>query len=527
VEIKGRTPETAEPSWGRGMHPDAVPTGHELHGTRPVLASADTLDTASPVLAEALSVLDGSDQNAVVRRRGWLVRRILFLADLLGTSLAVLVTQRLGGTSALFFLCIPLALFLAKLYGMYSRDEERANHTTVDDLSGVFHMFTVESFLLIPIGLVFGATIDLRDIVLFWGFGIVFVTGFRVAGRSIAHRSASYLQNTLILGAGDVGQLIARKVLQHPEYGINLVGLVDASPKEQRPDLGDLTIVGTADDLSELVEELDIERLIVAFSGESNEDTLDLVRGLRDYPIQIDIVPRLFEALGPSAEIHTIEGLPLVGLPSIRITRTSRWMKRGLDILVAGSLVVLLAPLMAFIALRIRRDSSGPAVFRQDRLGINMRPFTMFKFRTMWIETDAAVHREYIGAAMDPSVAPIANGLYKLERNDAVTPVGRWLRRTSLDELPQLFNVIRGEMSLVGPRPCLPYETEFFKPYHFERFLVPQGVTGLWQVEGRSLMTPREAYDLDVAYARGWSLGLDMSLLLRTFRRVFDRDGAS
>jgi len=157
---------------------------------------------------------------------------------------------------------------------------------------------------------------------------------------------------------------------------------------------------------------------------------------------------------------------------------------------------------------------------------MNSRPFDMLKFRTMHADTDAAAHREYIEMAMDRGLAPNDNGLYKLDRNDSVTHAGRWLRRTSLDELPQLFNVFRGDMSLVGPRPCLAYETEFFEPHHFERFLVPQGITGLWQVEGRGLMTPREALDLDVAYARDWSLRLDVSLIVRTFWQVVFRKGA-
>ena len=157
---------------------------------------------------------------------------------------------------------------------------------------------------------------------------------------------------------------------------------------------------------------------------------------------------------------------------------------------------------------------------------MDRRPFTMLKFRTMYVGTDESVHRDYIRDTMAAAASPTSNGLYKLSRTDSVTPFGNWLRRTSLDELAQLLNVVRGDMSLVGPRPCLPYETEFFEPYHFERFLVPQGITGLWQVEGRALMTPKEAFDLDVAYARAWSFRLDLSLLLRTTTQVFRRDRA-
>ena len=174
------------------------------------------------------------------------------------------------------------------------------------------------------------------------------------------------------------------------------------------------------------------------------------------------------------------------------------------------------APLFAAIALLVRLDSPGPAFFRQTRLGQGMKEFTALKFRTMHVNADDSQHREYIAQTMSAAASAGANGIYKLDRADAVTRVGAFLRRTSLDELPQLLNVLRGDMSLVGPRPCIPYEIEHFAPHHFERFLVPAGITGYWQVWARARSTFGEALDMDVAYARGWSLGLDVSLLLRT-----------
>ena len=234
--------------------------------------------------------------------------------------------------------------------------------------------------------------------------------------------------------------------------------------------------------------------MIVAFSGESNEGTLSLVRELRDRSMQIDIVPRLFEAVGPNAGIHSIEGLPLMGLPSVRITRTSRWFKRSVDLVVASVMLLVSAPLFAYIAYKVKRSSPGPVFFKQERLGLERRPFKMLKFRTMYVGTDESVHRDYIRDTMHASASPTSNGLYKLSQSDSVTTFGRWLRKTSLDELPQLVNVLRGDMSLVGPRPCLTYETEFFDEYHFERFQVPQGITGLWQVEGRALDDPERGF---------------------------------
>jgi lipopolysaccharide/colanic/teichoic acid biosynthesis glycosyltransferase len=232
--------------------------------------------------------------------------------------------------------------------------------------------------------------------------------------------------------------------------------------------------------------------------------------------VQVDVVPRLYELLGTRVDVHAVEGLPLIGLPAPRWNSWAARLKRAIDIVGALSALILLAPLFAFIAWRVRRSSPGPIFFRQTRLGLRMQEFTAFKFRTMWVDTDDSEHRAYIAQTMSASAPVGTNGTYKLDRTKDVTPFGAWLRKTSLDELPQLLNVLRGEMSLVGPRPCIPYETEQFKAHHFERFLLPQGITGLWQVTARAHATFGEALDLDTAYVRSWSLGLDLRLLFRT-----------
>src|SRR5207249_2478422 len=191
------------------------------------------------------------------------------------------------------------------------------------------------------------------------------------------------------------------------------------------------------------------------------------------------------------------------------------------DVVGASLLLVLTAPLLLVIVWLIRRDSPGPVLFRQTRFGMDMRQFMLIKFRTMREGTEDAPHREYLREIMTTAALPTASNLYKLDRSSEVTRIGHWLRRTSLDELPQLLNVLRGDMSLVGPRPSIPYELELYAPYHLERFSVPAGLTGLWQVEARAHSTFREALDLDVVYARSWSLGLDFRLLLRTPALMF------
>jgi exopolysaccharide biosynthesis polyprenyl glycosylphosphotransferase len=466
--------------------------------------------------------------------RGWLVRRMLLAADLLALTMAFAIVEAvfrksglsgdvgIGLETIIFLLLLPVWVLAAKLYGLYDRDEESATHSTADEVVSVFHLLTVGVWVFYAISWLIGfASPDQAKLVTFWFLALVSVAAARSAARTLARRQPAYVQNAVIIGAGEVGQLIGRKLLQHPEYHINLVGFVDAEPRAKRRDLGDVAVLGAPEEIGEIVERHDVDRVIVAFSRDGHERMLELVRAIRKDNVHIDLVPRLFEAVGANVGIHTLEGLPLVGLPATGISRSSRFLKRGLDIIGSATLLALLAPLMLLISFLVRRDSRGPVFFQQTRLGMGLNEFTLLKFRTMYEGTDEAPHREYIKQIMRSDALPGSNNLYKLERDDSITRVGRWLRKTSLDELPQLINVLRGEMSLVGPRPLIPYELELFNPHHFERFLVPSGLTGLWQVEARAHTTFGEALDLDVAYARGWSLGLDLRLLLRTPLLIF------
>jgi exopolysaccharide biosynthesis polyprenyl glycosylphosphotransferase len=469
---------------------------------------------------------DRPDRTALGRRRGWLVRRALLLADVASLALAFWIAKVIvsgaadahpGREFGVLLLTIPLWVVAAKLYGLYERDEEHVDHSTVDEIVGVFHLVTFGAWFYFVATWAAGVgDPHVARLVFFWLLAGVLVTTSRGLARTAARRSPLYLQNTIIIGAGHIGQLAARKLLQHPEYGINLVGFVDPHPRSLRSELEHVALIGPPERLSEIVNLLDIERVIIAFSDATHEELLDTIRELRKLDVQIDVVPRLFEIIGPTAGIHTLEGLSLVGLAPAKLSRSSQLLKRGLDYIVTLAMLVVLAPLMLLIAICIRFDSSGPVLFRQRRLGRDIRPFTVLKFRTMRVDTDDEEHRRYIESTRTHAASPNANGLYKLDRSDAVTRVGRLLRKTSLDELPQLFNVLAGEMSLVGPRPCLEYETEGFAEHHFERFLMPPGLTGLWQVTARARSTFGEALDMDVAYVRGWSLSLDLRLLLKT-----------
>jgi len=467
------------------------------------------------------------------RRRGWLIRRMLVVADAAGLTLAFLAVAATGAgldrtVVIASIVSLPAWIVIARLYHLYDQDEERTHHATTDDVVGVFHLVTIGTWLLFIVLDLTGHTHpSLSNAVVFWGSAIVFITLARAVARALCRRSSLYEQNTLILGAGDIGQRVARKLLRHREYGLNLVGFVDNRPKPRHDDLAGLPLLGSPDDLVAIVKMHSVERVIVAFSGDPAEETLAALRALNNLEIQVDVVPRLFELVSPSVKIDTLEGLALVELPPARLPRSAQMIKRSVDAIGAAALLLLTAPLFALFAVAIKLDSDGPVFFRQTRLGKGQRPFAVLKFRTMRVGSDTEVHRAYIRRTMSADLAANANGIYKLERPDAVTRVGRLLRQTSMDELPQLLNVLRGDMSLVGPRPCIPYETEYFKPHQFDRFLVPAGITGLWQVTARAYATFGEALDMDVAYARGWSLGLDLRLLCRTPLAVLRSKGTA
>ncbi|HEU5243444.1 MAG TPA: sugar transferase [Gaiellaceae bacterium] len=450
------------------------------------------------------------------------VERALVGADVVALLLAYLIAAALEpglrshSSLVVFAYALPLWILASRFCGLYDRDDRRPGHSTLDEFVPLARLLTTAAWLGVIVTWLAGRHDVIEGGVIIWAGAVLLVPAARASVRAALRRGPDYPQRTVVVGAGEVGQLVARKLRQHPESGLRVVGFVDADPRPIRQELADLPLLGAPDELARILFESHADRLVVAFSRENHEELAELVRLARSRGVHVDVVPRLFDAVGPAGDVNHIEGLPLVSVYRSKRSQPARWLKRAIDIVVSSVVLLLTLPLFAWIALRVKRDSAGPVFFRQVRLGEGRRNFTLLKFRTMAADTDDAAHREYVRQIMTPGASPTSNGLYKLDRRAEVTKFGAWLRRTSLDELPQLLNVLRGDMSLVGPRPCLEYETELFEPHHFDRFLVPAGMTGLWQVTARARATLGEALDLDAAYARSWSLGLDLWLLVRT-----------
>jgi exopolysaccharide biosynthesis polyprenyl glycosylphosphotransferase len=494
----------------------------------PTVIQAPPPVNGSATHSAALAAAVRRSRASVPKRRGWLVRRMLVVADAVGLVTAFVLAQLLfappssakGDWSgpaelAFFILLLPVWIGLARASGLYKHDEERADHSTADDLVGILNLVTLGTWVFYAgVSLTRFVTPTFPRLFAFWAFAIVLVTVGRAAARGFCRSRAAYLQNTVIVGAGTVGQLVARKFLQHGEYGINLIGFVDAAPRRRTAQVAGVPLLGPPARLPDIVRRYRVERVVVAFSHDSHEELLDLIRELKTFDLQVDIVQRLFELVGPAAEIHSVEGIPLVGLPPLRLSRGARAAKRTMDVVLAALAVVVLAPFFLLVVALIKLDSRGPVFFRQPRIGTKGRVFRIYKLRTMTRDADrrkgeyAHLNRHAVDGG-DPR-------MFKIENDPRVTRVGRVLRRWSLDELPQVINVLAGDMSLVGPRPLIAEEAGFVRDWASRRLELKPGITGLWQVLGRSAIPFEEMVRLDYLYVTTWSLWNDLRLMLRT-----------
>ena len=357
-------------------------------------------------------------------------------------------------------------------------------------------------FFVLTLGLVLGHRAVLRIV-------------YRLRGRT----RPGWRDRVLIVGAGVLGQRVGRIVLDHSRWGFNLIGYLDDAPAKQGLELEGAPVLGTLDALAEVVQARGVEELWVALPPAAAERLKQLLVASETLPVRVKIIPDYLSLALVRARVETLAGIPLIGLREPVITGWSRLAKRGFDLVVGGASLILLAPLLGLIALLIRLGSPGPALFRQPRLGENGRPFEMLKFRTM--VADAELRQAEVLAAR-----PDGQVLHKHADDPRVTRLGRFLRRYSLDELPQLLNVLRGDMSLVGPRPELPWLVEKYEPWQRKRFAVPQGITGWWQINGRSDRPMHLNTQDDLFYVYNYSLWLDIWILLRTPLAVLRGQGA-
>ena len=453
------------------------------------------------------------------------LRRLLAGGDALAVMLALtiaLVVPDLparGHRILWGVVAVPLTMVLFKLYGLYDRDVKRISYSTVDDLPRLFHA-TVIGGLILWVYARYSPMrrLDFAEILLFGVNVIVLVTVTRFAIRSIAGRVIG-VESALLVGTGEMGQTLVGKLAAHPEYRLNVIGSLSPTEASSGQENGRVPTLGTLEQLEQVADRHAVSRVVFSARDIEESELERMLRDCRALSLKVSVLPRLADVLGPAVEIDDVEGVTVLGINPPWLPRSSRVIKRGMDLLIATPLLILVAPLLGLLAVAIKLDSRGPVFFAQERVGRESRRFRLFKLRTMVADAERR-RADLIAQSTDA-------GWLKLDHDPRITRVGRWLRRLSLDELPQLWNVVRGEMSLVGPRPLIPAEDEHVSGWARGRLDLTPGITGYWQVLGRTRIPFEEMVKLDYLYVMNWSLWEDVRLMLRTLPVVIGGRGAN
>jgi exopolysaccharide biosynthesis polyprenyl glycosylphosphotransferase len=451
-----------------------------------------------------------------IAKRDFTYRLALMCADLLAAIAAVVLGVAVFGDDTLQLAALavlPIVPFVSKAVGLYDRDENLIRKTTLDEVPALFQVATLYALLLwLAEGAIVAGQLRHRQIIGIW----VMLFFFIACARGIARRMVRVVaqpERCLVIGDADSAEPVRRKLRSNLDLNARLIGRVPLEPEAPMPD-----VLGSLDNLGIILAEHDIDRVLIAPGPSDPELILHTIRMIKSMGVKVSVLPRLFEVVGSSVEFDDLDGIPLLGLRRQGLPLSSRVLKRTTDLVFSSLVLLALAPFMLIVALLIKIDSPGPVLFRQRRIGRHGQAFKIVKFRTMVDGADA----------MKPKLMELnegAEGFFKMQDDPRITRVGKILRKTYLDELPQLINVFRGEMSLVGPRPLVADEDQRINGWQRGRLDLVPGITGFWQVLGSSRIPLHEMVKIDYLYATNWSLWLDVKVILRTVPYVLARRG--
>ena len=427
-------------------------------------------------------------------------------------------------------LVIPIRLLLLRYYDLY---RVRGEFSFVDDAARVFKAVAISSLLIVAAAFMYRGGTQFRTFSYSRGiFVLDFVLAFASialvrlifrAGQIIMRRRGINLIPTLIVGRGPEAALCIREMRARPELGYRVIGIIDndrfetAAPAK----FEGVPVIGDLKHLPEAIRESRANEVIISDPNVPGEALFDvMIQTGRRRGVEFRIAPTLLNCLPSKTEIDQVGSLPMVTLFRSPLSSGARIVKRTSDLVIASLALALMSPLWLLIALLIKLDSRGPVFYKQERVGMDGRVFLFYKFRSMHVGADDTSHREYqrayITGKPDSNLGDDERPVFKLRADERITRVGRILRKTSLDELPQLFNVMRGDMSIVGPRPPIPYEVENYQLWHRKRLDMKPGITGLWQVSGRNRLPFDEMVRMDLYYIENWSLLLDLKIIVQT-----------
>ena len=436
--------------------------------------------------------------------RETLQRRSLAIADVASAALALLVGVLVLGNDELSLLSLaglPLVVLASKAIGLYDREELVLRKSTLEDAPKLFQLATLYALAiwLLEDALVVG-NLGHRQVLGLWGVFIVASLLARSIARAVC-RTFGPMERCLVMGDALLAEQLSGKLDLDTGVNATVVGSVGLEEREGQ-------IPWSAISLHRVLDEHDADRVVIAPEHADSLEVLDLVRTLSSLGVRVSVFPRLLEVVGSSVEFDDVNGMPVLGIHPFGVSRSTLLLKRTFDLLGSALGLLLISPLMAVIAVAIKLDSPGPVLFRQRRIGRDGDEFEIFKFRTM---VDGA--EEMKAELLDRNEA---QGLFKIENDPRITSVGGLLRRASLDELPQLWNVVLGQMSLVGPRPLVDEEDRRVQGWDRKRLQLTPGMTGPWQILGSSRVPLNEMVKIDYLYTANWSLWTDVKLLLRT-----------
>jgi exopolysaccharide biosynthesis polyprenyl glycosylphosphotransferase len=451
-------------------------------------------------------------------RRGVAARERMYhwslaYADALAALLALYLAVVVIGDDTLrpaSLLTMPIVVGASKLMGLYERDELVLKKTTLEESASLFQLsslFALVTWLLE--GVMVDGYLGNKQVLGLWALLYVMTLLGRSLAREIARRRAP-VERCLLVGAAPVMQEVLHGLADTRRVKAEVVGLLPLDGPERPHD----EIMG---ELEETIVRDDVHRVVLAPHETDSDEFLDMISLVKSLGVRVSVLPRIFEVVGTAVEFDTLNGLTVLGIRRFGLTRSSLLVKRMMDVVGSIAALIVLGPLIIGIALAIRMSSRGALLFRQTRVGRDGRRFTMLKFRTM---VDGADGMKTRLADRNEAV-----GLFKIADDPRVTAVGRWLRRTSLDELPQLINVLRGEMSLVGPRPLVVNEDCKIQGRHRRRLHLTPGMTGDWQILGSARIPLHEMVKIDYLYVANWSVWGDVTILARTLLYVIGARG--
>jgi exopolysaccharide biosynthesis polyprenyl glycosylphosphotransferase len=453
-------------------------------------------------------------------RRDALFRRLLMIADIVAIvgafGLTIQVSSRSIQLTWVGIAGVPILLIGAKVLGLYDRDEALLRKTTLDEVPKLFQLATVCALVAwLAGGVIVTGELDRHTALFLW----LVLAGLLIMSRSVARGIALRLAPTercLFIGDEALADTVRAKLSGRGGVNATLVSSLDL--EKAAPWSTDGVSSPRLSEVRTLACQLDIHRAIVAPQSGDGGEMLNLVRTLKAVGVRVSVLPRLLEVVGSSVEFDDLHGMTVMGVRRFDLTRSSRLVKRMFDLMGAGLGLLAVSPLLIAFAVAIKLDSRGPVFFRQLRVGRNGERFQMLKFRTMVENADAMKD-----SLRDQNEAQ--EGLFKILNDPRVTRVGRLLRKSSLDELPQLLNVVMGEMSLVGPRPLVVEEDDRVEGWHRRRLELMPGMTGHWQILGPARVPLREMVAIDYLYVANWSLWTDIKIMLRTVPHVLGRHG--